>query len=281
MDIFGGSLNPNFQGLVLGQNGLTSDYDSLQLQYQRRLSQGLTALASYTWAHAIDYGSFNNVLAAVRGNSDFDVRHNFSAAFSYDLPSRFQGGLARTLLNNWGLDDRFTARTGFPVAIQGPTFLDPVSGAFNFAGLDLVQGKPIYVNQCASPLPTGPAQIPCPGGRGINPAAFAPPSGCNTFSCPGATQGNAPRNFVRGFGEWQMNFAVRREFPLTEKLHLQFRAEAFNIFNHPNFGIIDSFFGDPTFGEVNSTLAGSLGVLSPTYQSGGARSLQFALKLKF
>ena len=78
-----------------------------------------------------------------------------------------------------------------------------------------------------------------------------------------------------------MNFAVRREFPLTEKLHLQFRAEAFNIFNHPNFGIIDSFFGDPTFGEVNSTLAGSLGVLSPTYQSGGVRSLQFALKLKF
>jgi hypothetical protein len=80
---------------------------------------------------------------------------------------------------------------------------------------------------------------------------------------------------------WQMNFAVRREFPITERAMLQFRAEAFNLFNHPNFGEIDSIVGDPTFGEVIASLANSGGVLSPIYQSGGARSMQFALRLTF
>jgi len=78
-----------------------------------------------------------------------------------------------------------------------------------------------------------------------------------------------------------MDLAVRREFSLYENLKLQFRAEAFNIFNHPNFGIIDPNIGDNTFGQATATLARSLGVLSPLYQQGGARSMQFALKVQF
>jgi hypothetical protein len=78
-----------------------------------------------------------------------------------------------------------------------------------------------------------------------------------------------------------MDIAVRRDFMLREGLNLQFRAEAFNIFNHPNFGTIDPNFGSHTFGQATSTLANSLGVLSPLYQMGGSRSMQFALKLVF
>ena len=84
-----------------------------------------------------------------------------------------------------------------------------------------------------------------------------------------------------------MDMAVRREFPIHEHLKLQFRAEAFNIFNHPNFGNINSGYCSPsvspgcTFGEATSTLANSLGVLSSLYQQGGSRSMQFALKLVF
>jgi len=78
-----------------------------------------------------------------------------------------------------------------------------------------------------------------------------------------------------------MDMAVRREFPIHERLKLQFRAEAFNIFNHPNFGTINAGLGQQTFGETTSTLANSLGILSPLYQMGGARSMQFALKLLF
>jgi len=78
-----------------------------------------------------------------------------------------------------------------------------------------------------------------------------------------------------------MDMAVRRDFPIYETLKLQFRAEAFNIFNHPNFGNINSSLGQKTFGQATATLANSLGILSPLYQMGGPRSMQFALKLVF
>jgi hypothetical protein len=274
------SSNPSGAFFVFLENGLTSDYHSAQVQFRRKLSQGLTALASYTWSHCIDYGSSNLFLGFQRGNCDFDVRHNFSSAFSYDVPNVDHNTFTNTVFHHWGIDDRFTARSSFPVPIGGSPIFLPVTGKFVYSGVDLVPDQPIYVAQCASPLPTGPAQIGCPGGKGINPAAFAAvPVDPNTGSP--ARLGTAPRNFVRGFGAWQMDLAVRREFPIHERLKLQFRAEAFNVFNHPNLGVINSSFGEPTFGEATATLANSLGVLSPLYQMGGPRSMQFALKLLF
>src|SRR5213078_1646267 len=137
------------------------------------------------------------------------------------------------------------------------------TGKIYDGGLSFVQGEPIYLYgaNCAQVL--GPvsqggigdllAGQGCPGGRAINPNAFQPVD---------SGQGDAPRNFARGFGAWQMNAAVRREFPIYEHLGLQFRAEAFNIFNHTNFGFVNGHFGQPTFGQTTATLANSLGVLS-------------------
>lgn len=277
-------INPNFTQVFFNKNGLTSDYNALQVRYQRRLSRGVQGIASYTWSHSIDYGSQNFTLPYLRGNSDFDVRHNFAAAVSYDLPgAALRGGFARALLDHWGLDDRFSARTGFPVTLQGATVPDPATGTLFFTGLNQVIGQPVYVygSQCAAIYNDGKG---CPGGRAINPAAFAVPSGNNT--------GTAARNFVRGFGAWQMDFAMRRDFPIYERFRLQFRAEAFNIFNHPSYGQINAKYCSPitgspnfrrgcTFGQATSTLAKSLGVLSPLYQEGGPRSMQLALKLVF
>jgi hypothetical protein len=277
--------NPNTSQFEIVKNGLTSDYNSLQLQVRRRLSRGLMALASYTWSHCVDYGSQNYFLGYQRGNCDFDIRHNFSAAFSYDLPDVGQNRFYNALLHHWGLDDRVTARTGFPVTLQGNTTFDPVTNQEYYGGLDLVPGQSVYLYgaNCASVLQglgdLQPGQE-CPGGRAVNPNAFAlPPVDPNTGNPTGP--GNAPRNFVRGFGAWQMDMAVRREFPIHEGLKLQFRAEAFNIFNHPNFGAVDSLFGDVRFGQFTGTLASTLGVMSPLYQMGGPRSMQFALKLTF
>jgi len=283
--------NPNINTLILTTNGLTSDNNALQVQFQRRISHGLQALASYTWAHAIDYGSQNSSLPYTRANSDYDIRHTFSGAFSYDLPNYSENRFVRTLLQHWGLDDRFTARTGFPVTLAGNTFEDFATGQTFNGGLDVVPGQPLYLYgaQCAASYNNG---LGCPGGRAINPGAFTtPPIDPNTGN---ATRvGNAPRNFARGFGAWQMDLAVRREFPIYERLKLQFRAEAFNIFNHPNFGTIDaanycsldqnspSFTSPCTFGQATRTLARSLGGLSSLYQTGGPRSMQFALKLIF
>ncbi len=263
--------NPNAQTFVLVQNGLTSDYDSLQLQFRRRLSRGLTALASYTWSHCLDYGSQNYGLGWQRGACDFDVRHNLSTAFSYDLPKVGKNGFAKAILHNWGMDDRFTARTGFPVTLDGNSSFDPATLKEVYDGLNLVPGQPIYIHgsQCAAVYNNG---LECPGGKAINP---------NAFTAPASGLGDAPRNFVRGFGVWQMDMAIRRNFPIHERLKLQFRAEAFNTFNHPNFGVINAFFGQNTFGQATATLANSLGVLSPLYQMGGPRSIQFALKFMF
>jgi hypothetical protein len=278
-----GMFNPNFATVSFFQNGLTSDYNALQVQFQRRLSRGLQVLASYSWAHSIDYGSFNAALPYQRGNSDFDVRHNFSSALSYDLPNHFQKRVARAVLNHWGFDDRFSARTGFPVTLDGSSVIDPTTGKTFNGGLNLVPGKPVYLygSECAQVF-----GLSCPGGRAVNPNAFCDIS---VGACPGTV---APRNFARGFGAWQMDLAVRREFPIHESLKLQFRAEAFNVFNHPNFGTISTNYCSPdlnspsfapgcNFGQATLTLASSLGVLSPLYQAGGSRSMQFGLKLTF
>jgi Carboxypeptidase regulatory-like domain/TonB dependent receptor len=272
--IANGAPLPNFaSGLVLILSGLTADYDALQMQFQRRLSHHLQALASYTWAHSIDYGSVNYNFPSSRGNSDFDVRHNFSEALSFDIPSHFTRDLGKVLFAGWSVDDRSSARTAFPVTLAGSTVIDPVSLRTEQLSLNLVPGQPIYIagTQCAALN-----GLPCPGGRAINPSAF---------STPTSGPGNAPRNFVRGFGAWQTDMAVRREFPIHERLKLQFRAEVFNLTNHPNFGRINPILCSAgpgcTFGQATATLAQSLGILNPLYQQGGARSMQFALKLMF
>ena len=258
------SLNPDFTttAVMVYQNGLTSNYQALQVQYQRQVSQGVQGLVSYTWSHSIDFGSEDANLGFVRGNSDFDVRDALNGALTWDLPSSKGNAISKALLNGWGLDGRLTARTGFPITLKGSAFYDPLTGSLQFAGLNLIQGVPLYVY---SPQ--------LPGGREINRNAFV--------SAPTDTLGDAPRNFVRGFGMTQINLAVRREFPLSENVKLQFRAEAFNVLNHPNFGYIDPSLGDATFGQATSTLANSLGTVSPLYQQGGARSMQFSLKLTF
>jgi hypothetical protein len=155
--------------------------------------------------------------------------------------------------------------------------VDPATLQQFYGGLNLVSGQAVYLYgaNCTSTL-LGLGDLTstetCPGGRAINPNAF-------TVATSGL--GDAPRNFVRGFGAWQMDSALRREFPVHENLKLQFRAEAFNLFNHPSFGIINSSFGQPTFGQATATLANSLGVLNPLYQQGGPRSMQFAIKIIF
>ena len=262
--------NPNAGFFAFGENGSTSDYDSLQLQFQRRLSRGLTALASYTWSHCIDYGSEDINFPYQRGNCDFDIRNNLAVAVSYDLPDVGSNGFMEAVLHHWGIDDRFTARTGFPVTLLGNFLLQP-NGQYYDGGLSFVPGQPVYVYgaNCAAIYNNG---LECPGGRAINP---------NAFTAVNSSLGDTPRNFASGFGTLQMDVAVRREFPIRERLKLQFRTEAFNVFNHPNFGTINPHIGQPTFGQATATLASSLGILSPLYQMGGPRSMQFALKLVF
>jgi hypothetical protein len=255
-------LNPNFGIVEYFAGGLTSNYQGLQLQFQRSVAHGLQALASYTWSHSIDFGSNSSALPLQRANSDFDVRNNLQAGLTWDLPAVHTSKPFSFVLNDWGLDARLNARTAFPVTLGGNLTLDPATGSYYPGGLNLIANVPIYLFGANYP-----------GRKIINKAAFTVPAS--------GASGSAPRNFIRGFGATQVNTAVRREFHIYNAVALQFRAEAFNILNHPNFGYVDPTFSDATFGQATKMLNTSLGTVASQYQQGGPRSMQFALKLVF
>ena len=265
--------NPTFGQVRIARNLATSDYHALQLQFQRRLTRGLQALASYTWSHSLDNvstdsspeaPSFNVDIRNERGPSDFDIRHSATAAFTYDLPSVSKDRFINPLIRNFSLDGSFTARTAPPVNVVTGT---NIIGGTNMSRPDLLTTVPLYLDD---PL--------APGGRRINPAAFTVPVG---------RQGTLGRNALRGFPLWQLDLALRRQFNLTEHVNLQFRAEVFNLFNHPNFGDPVAQLNLPQFGIATRMLGRSLGSggsgggFNPLYQVGGPRSVQLALKLGF
>lgn len=256
--------------LILTTNVGRSSYHSLQSQFQRRLSRGLQANASYTWSHSIDNATSNfTVTQLTRGDSDFDIRHNFQAAVSYDIPGSYENAFASAILKHWAIDGRFSARTALPVNIIGATGIDAAVPymSVNFQP-NLVSGQAIYIDD-----PTAP------GGRRINFAAFS----IARDSSNGLTQGNVGRNSLRGFNAIQTDLALRREFPIGETFRIQFRAESFNIFNRANFGAINNQLsvGSALFGRAINTQNTQLGGLNSLYQVGGPRSFQFALKLLF
>lgn len=256
-------INPKFRAVNLTTNSAASDYEALQAQFQRRLTRGFQALVSYTWSHAIDDDSTSSTSrVAKRGGSDFDLRHVFSAAVTYDIPSSKSLGAANAILGSWSIDTTAHAQSAFPVDPIARTFTDPADGTTINARPDLITGVPLYLDD-----PTAP------GGRRINRAAFAVPAV--------GQSGSLGRNVLRGLPAWQIDFALRRQFKLTEKLSLQLRGEAFNVFNHPNFGAIQTSLTSPNFGRATNMLNRQLGGVSQLYQIGGPRSLQFAIKLQF
>jgi hypothetical protein len=218
------------------------------------------------------------------GDSSFDIRHAFSAGLTYNIPTaRISNSFARGVIRNWSLDSVISARTGTPFNVL---YTPGVSGAFSGPGgtfelrPDRVLGQPAYVSDPNTP-----------GGKELNPAAFAVPSVL--------AQGSEGRNDLRGFPLFEFDVAVRRQFNIREHLNLQFRAEAFNIINHPNFANPLNTIGTcslgvpctPEFGfgtsqaMLNQSMganAGSYGTgFGSLYQVGGPRSLQLSMKLQF
>ncbi len=262
------AFNPEFGEVTWFPGGVSSSYDSLQLKFQRSISPGLQALGSYVWSHNIDYGSTDPLFPLTRGNSDLDVRHTVQTAVSWNEKNRNGGWFQRNLLGGWGADGRLTARTAFPVQLVGNVFSDPATGDRYYTGVDLIPGRPLYRSGRKFP-----------GGRIFNggPNATAP-----AFVLPQQSDsGNAPRNLVRGFGDFQVNAAIRRELNLHGPLHLQLRAEAFNVFNHPDLGYVNPHLTDLLFGQSELLLNQSFGSPGSLFEPGGPRSLQFSLRLHF
>jgi hypothetical protein len=306
-----GSPNPSFFTADLVSNTATSDYDALQVQFQRRLSHGLQALASYTWSHSIDTGSAGSYLNTSniqvpqlnpnenRGPSDFDIRNAFSAGVTYDIPFPKSNTLTKAILRGWSLESVVQARSAPPVDVSNGLLLGLLFHNFATVRPDVVARIPLYLYgaECA----TANGGAPCPGGKAINFVPGAVAGGCpdgsqsvGPFCSPPVDangiplrQGKLGRNALRGFGATQWDFAVHRDFPIHEALRLQFRAEMFNVLNHPNFGPPIADLSQANFGLSTVMLGRSLdqntggGGFSALYQIGGPRSVQLALKLTF
>ncbi len=263
--------NNNFTYVDFQTNGphSTSDYNAAQVVFQHQLSRELFAYAAYTWSHDIGETQINNFTPYTRTNASGDLRNNFNLAVSWSLPYKTHNRLANAVVAGWGLDVRFMARTGFPISLYGKNVPAPDgSGGQITPGVNYVSGKPVYLQGMYKGKPI-------PGGKMLNPAAFT--------AAPVGVNGTVTPNSLRGFGTNQWNAAIRRDFPIYDTVHLQFRADGFNLFNHPNFGSIDDYLPDATFGQTTSSLANSVapGSTAAQYQAGGPRNLQLALKLIF
>jgi hypothetical protein len=277
--------NPKYASAVLVSNAGSSSYEGLQLQFQRRLSSGLQALGSYTWAHSIDNGSYgayaNGGFASAntnRGPSDFDLRHVFTAALTYYIPALRKNAITHAITDGWSTDNVLQIRTGPPIDVQDANFT--ALSHENTSILirpDVVPGQPLYLYGSQYP-----------GGKALNPNAFADPPVDPTTGSP-TRQGTLGRNRLRALGLTQWDFGIHRDFPIHESLKLQFRAELFNILNHPNFGPFNNAFqtGNGYFGQATQMLNQYLGGLAgsgtqnPLYAPGGPRSGSLALKLIF
>ena len=261
--------NPFFDDINLIESRANSSYHALQARFQQRLRAGLAALASYTFAKSIDDASNfftsagdpnfpqdSNNARLERGRSNFDVRHRLSVGYTYDLPfgrgRRYlgDGGFATALLSGWQTNGILTLQSGRPFTVALlPEFDNSNTGRSNlgFGANDRpnLSGNPNLSNRTPD--------------RWFNTGAFSVP--------PFGSFGNAGRNILDGPGFQNFNASLVKTTRLAESLNLQLRAEAFNLFNHPNFDLPDNFLSSPTFGRV-------LSAQSP-------RHLQFGVKLLF
>jgi hypothetical protein len=263
--------NANFEGLLyITKNDAFSNYDALQVQYRRPLAKSVQALLNYSYSHSLDNAS-NDVVAGLSNtvisaasdyaSSDFDVRHSFSGAVTWQLPSTKHDPFLSAVTRDWSLATIVVARSGFP--FNAHVYLGASVLTEQYTRPDLVPGQPLWVS-----TPGAPA------GKTLNPNAFVIPTTVR--------QGTEGRNDIPGFGLTQADISLGRQFSLGDRFQLQFRADAFNTLNHPNFTNPIAYiqFG-PLYFQSTSMLNQGLGGLNPLFQSGGPRSLQLSLKLIF
>jgi len=266
------SPNSNFvpdTAFYLTLNDASSSYNALQLQYRRPLTSRLQGLLNYTWSHSLDDASDDTISSVSntiysnkndKGSSSFDVRNSLSGALHFDIPNATNEKIVSLLTRDWSLDSVVVARSGFP--FNGTLLTLGTLGGI-YPRPDLVPGEPFWL-----------ATPGAPGGKVLNPASFTAPATLQ--------QGNEGRNDIGGFGLAQIDLSIGRKFPLTERLNLQFRADAFNLFNHPNFTNPLAYVGvGPSYLESQHMLNQGLGGLNPLFQEGGPRSLQLSLRLTF
>jgi hypothetical protein len=270
-----------------------SSYNAMQVLYSRRFNNGLSANMNYTWAHQLNdvatFGEGPVNYACVRygcevdnpwtggtdianglrydwGNGDSDARHRFNTMLSYQEPfGKNMRGVKGAVVKGWGLSGSGRWGTGTPFSVSNSRGLSGISGVMS--DRPNMISNPMKAGNVTLPggsTCVGPSKLGSPIGGvkyGFNPCAFA-------YQTAG-TLGNERRNQLFGPHSWSMNAALAKDFPVTEKASISFRAEAFNVTNtHPDTTPGSSLGNDLTYAIESSGV-----------QPG--RQVQFDLKLKF
>ncbi|HEY7304138.1 MAG TPA: carboxypeptidase regulatory-like domain-containing protein [Bryobacteraceae bacterium] len=247
--------SPILPGTALGnitqvESTGNSSYNALWVSLDKRLSRGLHVNASYTWSKSLDYNSLSTEGIVVqdsynlrndRGLSDFDARHRFVASGIYQFP--FHSNL---FLGGWQAAVIVQAQSGNPV--------DIVTGNSTVTG----------VANTLRPDVRGPITIIGRPDLWFDTSVFAPVSGF----------GNLGRNVVEGPSFNNVDFSILKNTQLDENIRIQFRIEAFDLFNRANFGEPGNVAGTPGFGRITNTRF-------PTGESGSSRQIQVGAKVVF
>ena len=271
--------NPNFASLTVARFDANANYNALQVTLKRRASSGLQYQVFYTYSKSIDDKSTlaggesrqepNTVLDFLnpfrdRGRSAFDARHNFVLSTTYPFPFHFQQKVLGAFLGGWEVNGIGTFRTG-----------EPVTGR---AGSNVSQNGDRWspdrpnLNPGFSPNPTEGVSAGCgkiPKGTPLgtpglwyDPCAFSKPA-------PG-TYGNLGRNTITGPGLYNVDASLVKTFKPNERMNVQFRAEAFNLFDQAHF-----------YAPGFSVFSGSAGHITQLVSSPGGRLIQLGLKVGF
>jgi hypothetical protein len=244
-----------YSNLTLADDGVNTNYNALRVSAQHRFSHNFTVLSVYTWSHCLQnaetYGNRNNIGSAQYQNPnnrnadygpcDFDLRHNFSTSFVYEVP-KLANRIENQFLGNWQLATLVSAHTGFPFT--------PVTGVDNSL-TNVRQDRP---NVVGDPYVQNKSTLVW-----LNPASFAA-NPLGTFGSAGYNSLNGPRFFG-------LDANVTRSFQIRERQRFELRFEFFNLLNHTNLNNPVSSLSSSAFGKIQS--------------AGDPRILQLAAKFKF
>ena len=261
-----------FSNMNFVQYASNSSYNAFQFSARRSIAP-LTLSVAYTYSHSIDNASDGGILSALpsvidsydiarsRASSDFDQRHTLNFSYVYDLPFFRQPGLSHTLLGGWQFSGITTIQTGVPFSVIYSGFSDN-AGVGNGVSLGT------YADLVGDPHNVSAGAACDTGGTGpllFNPCAFAAPRGL--------TFGDAGRNILHMPRRTNFDMSLLKLFKIRESMGFEFRAEAFNIFNHTQWS------GTASGSDINKDLAGT-SFLHPS-AAHRARTLQFGLKFLF
>ena len=302
------STDPRFGAVTQFSTGANSHYNGLQLTAMKRIGHGLMGQINYTWSRCMDTvsnGGFlqfsaGGILSPLPGDlardygpCDYDIRHNLSAQYVYQLPVKVQNRALGYALNGWQVSGTVLWHSGIPFSVLSTPYSADGNGVVNGSGpqfASVVPGVPLYDH---NPIPgvTQPGTI-----QWLNPDAFVSTVDPSTGACLGGDSpkncqfGNLGRNALRGPNFAWSDFYLSKWFPLTEQVKLRFDVQFFNVFNHPNFGlpsmVLAGIPGKPStqtgFGALTYTTSPPTGLLGVGLGGDSTpRMIAFQMRLEF